>query len=106
MTATPNHGSPYIIYCSCRVFFSHGKAKSRQAVVVATTSRSQRRIVAATPRPFHVSELFGPSPLLPRKIDMQPAVSSSSKPTAPQPASGGLRGQWPSYLALFSHIRV
>lgn len=80
MTATPNHGSPYIIYCSCRVCFSHGKAKSRQAVVVATTSSSQRQIVAATPRPFHVSKLFGPSPLLPRKIDMQPAAAAAASP--------------------------
>ena len=34
------------------------------------------------------------------------AASSSSKPTAPQPTSGGLRCQWPSQLALFIHIRV
>jgi hypothetical protein len=38
--------------------FLHMAKKGRQAVVIATTSRSQRRIVAATPRPFHVSKLF------------------------------------------------
>ena len=60
--------------------FPHGKAKGTQAVVMATTSRTQRRIVAATPRPFHVSKLFELSPPLPRKIDMQPAAAAAASP--------------------------
>jgi hypothetical protein len=62
-------------------------------------------IVAATPRPFHLALcalfLFPP---LPRKIDMQQQQQCGSKPPAPQPASGGLRRQWPSSIQ--SHPRV
>ena len=58
--------------------FFHTAKKGRQAVVIATTSRSQRRIVAATPRHFHVSKLFQLSPPLPRKIDVQTAAAAAS----------------------------
>ena len=99
MTAAPNHGSLHP-YCPCRVFFSHGEERQTRS----GNSNDIEVIAAATPRPFHVSKLFQLSTTA--QEDRHAASSSSSKPTAPQPTSGGLRCQWPSQLALFSHIRV